>query len=228
MFCSYTFGFKGSAISVDTACSSSLVASHLAAGAIFGGAASAGLAAGAGLLLSPDTTAMFQKSGMLAADGRCKTLDASADGYVRGESVGVLLLQAVDGSGGSMHQAALAMFRGSAVNQDGRSSSLTAPNGPSQQEVMRQALGSASLAAADVSQLQMHGTGTPLGDPIEVGAASAVLVKGQSARQLPLAAFTSKAWIGHTEAAAGVMGLTHASVALSGRQAHGKLSSFGC
>ena len=213
---SYTFAFKGPALSVDTACSSSLVAAHVAAGNVFGGVTASGLAAGAGLLLSPDTTAMFHKAGMLAADGRCKTLDAAADGYVRGEAIGSLLLQAaVPGSAASP----LALFRGSAVNQDGRSSSLTAPNGPSQQEVVRTALSAAGLAAAAVTHLQMHGTGTPLGDPIEVGAAAAVFVDGAQ-RSVALAASTAKAWIGHTEAAAGVMGLTHASVALSHHLTH--------
>ena len=161
---------------------------------------------------------MFHKAGMLAADGRCKTLDAAADGYVRGEAVGALLLQATSAAG--QHRA-LALFRGSAVNQDGRSSSLTAPNGPSQQEVIRASLAFAGMAAADVTHLQMHGTGTPLGDPVEVGAAAAVLVDG-SRRALPLAASTAKSWIGHTEAAAGVMGLTHASVALSHQLTHGE------
>ena len=155
---------------------------------------------------------------MLAADGRCKTLDAAADGYVRGEAIGALLLRAVQQAGSTA--SALALFCGSAVNQDGRSSSLTAPNGPSQQEVMRAGLAFARLAATDVSHLQMHGTGTPLGDPIEMGAAAAVLVDG-SRRAVPLAASTAKAWIGHTEAAAGAMGMTHASVALSHHLTHG-------
>ena len=99
---------------------------------------------------------MFHKAGMLAADGRCKTLDAAADGYVRGEAVGALLLQATSAAG--QHRA-LALFRGSAVNQDGRSSSLTAPNGPSQQEVIRAATAGAGMAPAAVSGLSMHGTG---------------------------------------------------------------------
>ena len=214
--CSYAFGFKGAAVSVDTACSSSLVASHIAVGAVFSGTSSGGLAAGVGLLLSPDTTTMFHKAGMLAADGRCKSLDADADGYVRGEAVGALVLRAAPPAQGT-----LAVFCGSAVNQDGRSSSLTAPNGPSQQEVMRQALAFAGLSPAAVMQLQMHGTGTPLGDPIETGAATAVLVDG-SWRAQPLAASTAKAWIGHSEAAAGAMGLMHASTALSHRQVHGE------
>jgi acyl transferase domain-containing protein len=108
---------------------------------------------------------MFQKAGMLAPDGRCKTLDASADGYVRSESAGVLILQSfAAGSSSSSSQAFLAIMAGSAVNQDGRSSSLTAPNGPAQQEVLRAALTDAGLLPGSVTGLQMHGTGTPLGE----------------------------------------------------------------
>jgi len=154
---------------------------------------------------------MFHKAGMLAADGRCKTLDASADGYVRGEAIGALLLRAVQQ--GSSAASALALFCSSAVNQDGRSSSLTAPNGPSQQEVMRAALGIAGLSATDVTALGMHGTGTALGDPIEVGAAAAVLNSGS--RPAPLVLMASKSWIGHAEPAAGLVGLTHAQLAVT-------------
>ena len=219
---SFVFGFKGPAMSVDTACSSSLVASHLAATAVFSGTASGGLVAGVGLLLSPDPTTMFQKAGMLAPDGRCKSLDASADGYVRGEAAGVLVLQAtVPAAEAALPAAALALFRGSSVNQDGRSSSLTAPNGPSQQEVVRQALRIGGLAAAQLSHLQLHGTGTPLGDPIEVGAAAAVLVDS-CPRELALAATTAKSWIGHTEAAAGAMGLAHTALALASQLSQGE------
>lgn len=155
---SYMFAFKGPAVSVDTACSSSLVASHIAVTNIWSQATDGALAAGVGLLLSPDTTAMFHKAGMLAADGRCKTLDQGADGYVRGEACGVLVLQSKQ-TYQDAGQAALALFRSSAVNQDGRSSSLTAPNGPSQQEVIRTAVLLGGLQAADVTHLQMHGTG---------------------------------------------------------------------
>ena len=221
---SYAYGFKGPAVSVDTACSSSLVAAHLAATCILTGVTTAGLTAGVGLLLSPDTTAMFHKAGMLASDGRCKSLDLAADGYVRGEAAGVLLLQAI--APPAAQGRALAVFRGSAVNQDGRSSSLTAPNGPSQQETIRGALTLAGLHPADMTHLQMHGTGTALGDPIEVGAAAAVLVDGVR-RQAALAASTAKSWIGHTEAAAGVMGLTQAIVALSHQLTQGKFHVHG-
>jgi acyl transferase domain-containing protein len=228
---SYTFAFTAPALSVDTACSSSLVGIHLAAGAIYGGAATAGLAAGVGLLLNPATTATFQKAGMLALDGRCKTLDAAADGYVRGEAAGVLFFRPLGSSGGAIvggepQGANLALFVGSAVNQDGRSSALTAPNGPAQQAAIRAALSSAKASAADVAALQMHGTGTPLGDPIEVGAASAALVDGVSRAHGPLAASTAKSWIGHTEAAAGAMGLTQAAVATSHHAALGKISFY--
>jgi acyl transferase domain-containing protein len=167
-------------------------------------------ASGVNLLLHPETSAIAQKAGMLAPDGRCKALSAAADGYGRAEACGVLLLQQAAAAG----TGALALLAGSAVNQDGRSSSLTAPNGPSQQEVMRAALGAASLAAADVTALSMHGTGTALGDPIEVGAAAALLT-GTSGREAPLVLMASKSWIGHAEPAAGAVGLTHAQMAVT-------------
>ena len=146
---SYTFNLKGPAISVDTACSSSLVATHAAFNAINLQQCKAAVAAGVNLMLSPDTPAAFQKAGMLAPDGRCKTLDAAADGYVRGEAVGVLLLMPLGmvEAGGQLP----AVLLGSAVNQDGRSSALTAPNGPSQQEVIGAALKAAGLEPGQVS-----------------------------------------------------------------------------
>jgi acyl transferase domain-containing protein len=146
---SYTFNLKGPALSVDTACSSSLVASHAAFNALNLQQCQAALAAGVNLMLSPDTPAAFQKAGMLAPDGRCKTLDAAADGYVRAEAVGVMLLMPLDvvKTGGQL----CAVLLGSAVNQDGRSSALTAPNGPSQQEVIGAALTAAGIEPGQVS-----------------------------------------------------------------------------
>jgi acyl transferase domain-containing protein len=215
----FTYGMRGAALSVDTACSSSLVATHFVGGQMRSGLSAAGLAAGVGLLLSPNPTSMFQKAGMLAPDGRCKTLDAAADGYVRAEAAGVLLLQAhAAGASAAAVGSSLAVLAGSAVNQDGRSSSLTAPNGPAQQDVLRAALADGGLLPGDISGLQMHGTGTPLGDPIEVGAVAEVL-QAATPRQQPLVASAGKSWIGHTEAAAGVMGLTHALVGLGGNAA---------
>jgi acyl transferase domain-containing protein len=161
----YTYGMRGAALSVDTACSSSLVAAHFVGGQMKGGVSAAGMAAGVGLLLSPNPTGMFQKAGMLAPDGRCKTLDAAADGYVRAEAAGVLLLHAyAAGSAGGAAYSSLAVLAGSAVNQDGRSSSLTAPNGPAQQEVLKAALADGGLSPEDLTGLQLHGTGTALGE----------------------------------------------------------------
>ena len=162
---------------------------------------------------------MFNRAGMLTADGRCKTLDASADGYVRGEAVVSLTLQLVSSASAS-GLAALCYLTGSAVNQDGRSSTLTAPNGPAQQATIRQALVSGGRAAADVAAVQLHGTGTPLGDPIEVGALAAVLIKNirhasRTAGPQPLALMAGKTSMGHTEPAAGLVGVAHACQAMS-------------
>ncbi len=209
----FTFGLGGTAVSVDTACSSSLVATHAALNAIALGQLSTALVAGANLTLTPDTPAAFQKAGMLSPEGRCKTLDAAADGYVRGEAVGVFVLGAYASGGAEAGTLPLAWIAGAAVNQDGRSSSLTAPNGPAQQAVLREALASANLAPELVASLQMHGTGTPLGDPIEVGAIAAVFAG--SGRQRPLTLMASKSWVGHAEPAAGVQGLAQAALAVT-------------
>ena len=213
-----------SGCSVDTACSSSLVAAHLVVTHLSSNVVSAGLVGGVSVLLSPTTTAMFHKAGMLSADGRCKAIDAAANGYVRGEGCAVILLQHQEAS---VDHAAfadvLAVFRGSAVNQDGRSSSLTAPNGPSQQGVIRQALQASVVEPHNVTGVQLHGTGTPLGDPIELGAIQAVLM-GSSQRAVPLQVAAAKSWVGHTEAASGVMGLLQAALGLQQLTAPGKSS----
>ena len=163
---------QGPSVSIDTACSSSLVGAHLAATSFLPGGCSRALATGVNLTMRAETTAVLSRAGMLTADGRCKTLDASADGYMRGEACVVHLLEVALESGAPPPGAAVVL--GTAVNQDGRSSSLTAPNGPSQQAVVRSALAWGEVAARDVGALEMHGTGTALGDPIEVGAAFAV------------------------------------------------------
>ena len=172
---------QGPSLSVDTACSSSLVVAHLAATSFLPGGCRRALAAGVNLTVRAETTAVLSKAGMLAVDGRCKTLDAAADGYMRGEACVVHLLEAAT-SGDRSPRGAMeaAVLLGTAVNQDGRSSSLTAPNGPSQQAVIRAALERAGVPALDIGTLEMHGTGTALGDPIEVGAAFLVLqVRGR-------------------------------------------------
>ena len=159
---------------------------------------------------------------MLSPEGRCKTLDASADGYLRAEACGVLSLLPLSAfQTGKTVISFLAVLAGAAVNQDGRSSSLTAPNGPAQQQVIRQALessGPEGLGPSEVSVLGMHGTGTPLGDPIEVGAVAAALLSSlptsgldrPPARPLPLTFLSSKSWVGHAEPASGIVGLVQA------------------
>jgi len=202
---SYILGLQGPAVVVDTACSSSLVAIHLAAQSLRSGESSLAIAGGVNVILAPETNVNFSKAGMMAANDRCKTFDADADGYVRGEGCGVVILKRLsDALNDGDH--ILALVRGTAVNQDGRSSGLTAPNGPSQEAVIRDALKNAGLEPADVDYVEAHGTGTPLGDPIEVRALAAVLSEGRPADR-PLMIGSVKTNIGHTEAAAGVAGL---------------------
>jgi 3-oxoacyl-(acyl-carrier-protein) synthase len=216
---SYTFGLRGPALTVDTACSSSLVSLHTAFNAITLGQCTQAVNAGANLMLSVDTPAAFAKSGMLAADGRCKTLDAAADGYVRAEAAGAYFLQASNTQ--TLSEVVYAVLRATSINQDGRSSSLTAPNGPAQQDVIRAALSAAEIHLAELTGVEMHGTGTGLGDPIEIGALAAVVEgrKTTNSIALPLVLMAGKSLIGHSEPAAGVMGIAHAQLAVNGNAA---------
>ena len=199
---SYFFGLKGPAVSIDTACSSSLVALFIARHSILQSQGiQSSIVSGVNTTILKSTSLMFESSGMLARDGRCKTLDARADGYVRGESCGTLLLEP---AGESCRDGQI-VVAGSSINQDGRSSTLTAPNGPSQQEVVRGALMGSPLSADDICGIEMHGTGTSLGDPIELGALQKVFERSRSS--IPLTLSSSKSWIGHAEPAAGVNGL---------------------
>ena len=211
----YFFGFQGTALTVDTACSSSLVAVHLACQSLRQGETSVALAGGVNLLLSPELSLAFSRAGMLSADGHCKTFDAKADGYVRSEGCGIVVLKPLqrairDGDN------VISIIRGSAINQDGASNGLTAPNPQSQQSVIREALSAAKLAPHQVSYVEAHGTGTSLGDPIEVQALSAVYRK-ERWQDNPLVIGTVKTNIGHTEAAAGVAGLIKTALALQNR-----------
>jgi acyl transferase domain-containing protein/SAM-dependent methyltransferase len=202
---SYVLGLNGPALSVDTACSSSLTTVHLACQSLRSAESDMAVAGGVNLILSPEANIAFSRAQMMARDGHCKTFDAAADGYVRAEGCAVVILKRLSDALAN-GDPVLAVIRGSAVNQDGRSSGLTAPNGPAQEAVIRTALANAGVTAEQVSYVETHGTGTNLGDPIEVRALGATLGAGRSADN-PLAIGSVKANIGHLEGAAGVAGL---------------------
>lgn len=202
---SYRLGLQGPSVAVDTACSSSLVAIHQACQALRLGECDLALAGGANVLLTPATMITFSNAHMLAPDGRCKTFDAAADGYVRGEGCGIIVIKRLeDAIADGDH--IRAVIRGSAINQDGASGGLTVPNGVAQQRVITDALKRADLEPRDVGYLEAHGTGTSLGDPIEAQAAGAVLGAGRASDQ-PLLIGSAKTNIGHLEAAAGIAGV---------------------
>ncbi|MBD2519331.1 KR domain-containing protein [Nostoc sp. FACHB-973] len=209
---SYTLGLQGPSMAVDTACSSSLVAVHLACQSLRTKECNLALVAGVNLILTPTVAINECQARMLAPDGRCKTFDATADGFGRGEGCGVVVLKRLSDAI-AQGDNILAVIRGSAVNQDGRSGGLTVPNGPSQQAVIRTALANAGIAPNQVSYVEAHGTGTSLGDPIELRALGAVLGQGRSPDQ-PLIVGSAKTNIGHLEAAAGIAGLIKLVLAL--------------
>jgi amino acid adenylation domain-containing protein len=213
---SYSFGFQGPCIAVDTACSSSLVATHLAVNALRNKECRISLVAGVNLMLAPEITINFCQGRMLSPDGRCKTFDANADGYARGEGCGVLVLKRLSDARADGDRV-LAVIRGSAVNQDGRSSGLTAPNGRAQKAVIEKALANAGLEPDQVSYVEAHGTGTELGDPIEMQALAEVFAPGRVADG-PLWIGSVKSNIGHLEAAAGVSAMIKVVLALSRRR----------
>jgi acyl transferase domain-containing protein len=213
---SYLLGLQGPSISIDTACSSSLVAVHLAYQSLRAGDCRLALAGGTHAVLTPEISIALAKARMLAPDGRCKAFDANADGFVEGEGCGIVVLKRLSDARADGDRI-LAVILGSACNQDGASSGLTVPNGPAQQAVIREALARARVEPAAVSFVETHGTGTPLGDPIEVQALAAALSPGRPPER-PIAIGSVKTNIGHLQSAAGVAGLIKTVLALNHRR----------
>jgi len=212
----YTFGLEGPALLFDTSCSSSLTAIHQACRDLQTGAVSMAVAGGVNLILTPRLNITLSRLKALSPDGLCKTFDATANGYVRGEGCGVVILKALSQArrdGDSI----LAVIRGSAINHDGQSNGLTAPNGQVQERLLRQALEAAGVGPDQVQYVETHGTGTSLGDPIEVHALGAVYGSGHS-RESPLRIGSVKTNIGHLEAAAGVAGFIKTVLSLQKRE----------
>ncbi|MEV4135106.1 beta-ketoacyl synthase N-terminal-like domain-containing protein [Dactylosporangium sp. NPDC049742] len=213
---SYLLDLKGPSVSIDTACSSSLVAVHQAGQALRLGDIDMAICGAVNVVLQPHLSISFsQFPEMLAADGRCKTFDAAADGFVRSEGCGVVVLKRLSDAvrdGDRIH----ALIRGSAVNQDGRSSGLTAPNGAAQRAVLRRALQVSGVAPEQLGYIETHGAGTKLGDPIEVEALAEVYGRPEGAALYLGAVKTS---LGHTEAASGIAGLIKAVLCLE----HGEI-----
>ncbi|MBC6936182.1 MAG: polyketide synthase, partial [Chloroflexi bacterium] len=213
---SYVFGFQGPSITVDTACSSSLVAVHLAVQSLRAGECDLALAGGANVILQPHITIAYSQSRMMAPDGRCKFGDARADGYVRSEGAGLVVLKRLADAladGDPIY----AIIRGSATNNDGRSSGfLTTPGGAGQEEMLRKAYKDAGVPPGEVQYIEAHGTGTAAGDPVEIGAIGAVVAEGRRPEQFCTVG-SVKTNLGHTEGAAGVAGLIKVALALKHR-----------
>ncbi|GAB3444011.1 type I polyketide synthase [Streptomonospora sediminis] len=205
----YLLGANGPALALDTACSSGLTAVHIAAQSLRAGECDLALAGAVNLILGPSADISFSQWGMLSPTGRCRPFDAGADGYVRSEGAGVLVLKRLADSRRDGDRI-LAVLRGSAINHNGRSNGIVAPSESAQQAVLRDALAAAGTDPADIGMVEAHGTGTPLGDPIEFSALSTVY--GSAHRRLPIGA--SKANLGHTECASGIVGILKTVLAL--------------
>src|SRR3954470_18850695 len=214
---SYHFDLHGPSLALDTACSSSLVATHLACRSIWNGECDMALSGGVNLILRPEGTIGFSKASMLAPDGRCKSFDARANGYVRSEGAGVIVLKPVSQAltdGDPIY----AVVRGTAVNQDGRTTGVSLPNRAAQEAMLVEAYRQAGIAPQAVQYVEAHGTGTPVGDPIELKAVGTVLGDGRSAGDACIVG-SVKTNIGHLEAASGIAGLIKAALSLK----HGQI-----
>ncbi|GAA4850003.1 SDR family NAD(P)-dependent oxidoreductase [Kitasatospora terrestris] len=212
----YTLGANGPALAVDTACSSSLVALHLAVRSLRSGESDRALAGGVNVIASPECSVAVSRAHMLSPDGRCKTFSAEANGFVRAEGVGVLVLKRLSDARRDGDRV-LAVVHGTAVNQDGASSGLTVPSGRAQEAVIRDALADAELPGSAISYLEAHGTGTSLGDPIELAAAWAALGPDRRPGE-PLHVGSVKSNIGHCESASGIAGVIKTVLALRHRR----------
>ncbi len=206
----YTLGLKGPAIALDTACSSSLVALHMAAESVHSGDCDQALVSGVNLILSPATFMLLCQGQMLSPDGRCKTFDKDANGYVRSEAVCTVLIKSLSRAREDGDRI-LACIKGSAINQDGRSAGLTVPSSSAQKAVIEAALTRAKLRTDQIDYVECHGTGTSLGDPIEVQTLAATYANGE---REPLVLGAAKSCIGHAEAASGLVGIIKAVLSL--------------
>ncbi|MEO1466676.1 MAG: polyketide synthase, partial [Cyanobacteria bacterium J06633_1] len=212
---SYSFDFKGPSLAVDTACSSSLVAVHLACQSIWTGESTSALAGGVNMLLLPTIMVGFSKGGFMSSEGRCKSFDADADGYVRGEGAGLILLKPLSqaqADGDNIYGTILS----SAVNQDGLSNGLAAPNPEAQEAVLREAYQKVGIDPTEVSYVEAHGTGTKVGDPIEANALGTVFSEQRQGDSCLIGSVKTN--IGHTETAAGIAGIIKVALALKHKQ----------
>ncbi|MFW5437582.1 beta-ketoacyl synthase N-terminal-like domain-containing protein [Paenibacillus apiarius] len=213
---SYIWNLRGPSLAVDTACSSSLVAIHLACQSLKTGESDMAIAGGVNVILNPAISKAFLEAGMLSPDGRCKTFDSRADGYVRGEGAGAVILKPLSAALRDRDRI-YAVIRGSAINQDGLSNGLTAPNMQAQEEVLKEAYRIAGVPAEQIDYIEAHGTGTALGDPIEVQAIGRVLSTNRSALD-KCHIGSVKTNIGHLEAAAGIAGFIKTALCLNNRE----------
>lgn len=213
---SYLLGLQGPSLTVDTSCSASLMAVHLACQSLRSRESDIALAGGVNVILNPEITIALSRSRMMAPDGRCKPFSDDANGFVRAEGSGIIVLKRLSDALADRNRIA-AVIRGTAANQDGKSSGLTAPNGPSQEAVLRAALSDAQLQPEDLQYIEAHGTGTALGDPIEAGALGRVFAE-RSHEVDPLWVGSVKSNIGHLESAAGIAGLMKLVLALQHRE----------
>ena len=209
---SYALGLQGPCLALDTACSSSLVSVHLACQSLRNQECDLAIAGGVNLILTPETSIDFSRNHMLSPDGRCKAFSAEANGFGRGEGCGLIVLKRLSDVD-PQRDNVLALIRGTAINQDGASSGLTAPNGPSQQRVILDALKNGNLEPGQIDYIEAHGTGTSLGDPIEIGALGSIFSRSHNPSK-PLLVGSVKTNIGHLEGAAGISGLMKVVLAL--------------